>query len=123
MTNFSNTKWKLKIYPAVTYFLAGNFQVELEMEKKTIVGNNEGQFCLHRGESLFWLLIIVTQENFVLVNVFDKSRSITSFLSFSIHTISINTLITFFFFADGSNTHTHTQKSAVFISLDHCALN
>ena len=40
--------WKLKIYPAVTYFLAGNFYVELEMEK-TIVGNNEGQFCLHRG--------------------------------------------------------------------------
>ena len=40
-------------------------------------------------------MIIGTQENFVVVNVFDKSRSITSFLSFSIHTISINTLITF----------------------------
>ena len=49
-----------------------------------------------RGGSWFWLFI-VTRENFVLVYVFDKSRSITSFSSFSIHKISINTLITFFF--------------------------
>ena len=112
--------WKLKIYLLHTFWLEF-FLCNLRWIK-TIVDNNEGQLCLHWGGSWFWLFI-VTQENFVLVYVFGKSRSITSFLSFRIHTISINTLITFFLLTDRQGSNTHKEKCSVFTSLGHCGLN
>ena len=96
------------------------FMWNLRWKKQLLVTMRDSFACIGGG-SWFWLMIIGTQENFVLVNVFDKSRSITSFSSFSIHKISINTLITFFFAGrqTGVLGHTHT-KSLVFTSLSHC---
>ena len=47
-----------------------------------------------RGEFFWFWLFIVTQENVILVYVFDKSRA-TAFLSFSIHMIYNKKLLSF----------------------------
>ena len=114
MTNFSNTKWEHREHNRNNKRKIWN--KKLCCQKWTycllLFGNLKYTCCILFGWNFFlcnlrcntaihWFwLFIVTRENFVLVYVFDKSRSITSFSSFSIHKISINTLITFFLLTD-----------------------
>ena len=95
MDLLSTFVWKLKIHLLHTFWLEFFF-VQLEMDKNNCWQQWGTVVLALRGVSWFWLFI-VTRENFVLVYVFDKSRSITSFSSFSTYKISINILITFFF--------------------------